>query len=57
MKEIKEFIQKQGWKYVGKSATEQDMFEKGNSVIYISKITFPKQKEETFEEITAKMNK
>lgn len=57
MKEIKEFIVKQGYKYKGKSAMNLDMFEKGNAIIYIQKIIFKKQKKETFKQLSAKMYK
>ena len=57
MKEIKQFIQKQGYQYIGKSAMGLDMFEKGQSIIYIQKCTFKRQKKETFKQRTNKMYK
>ena len=44
MKEIKDLIKSKGYKYIGKSVLGEDMFEKGNAVIYIIKIIFKKEK-------------
>jgi hypothetical protein len=57
MKEIKEFIKKQGYKYSGKSTFKEDMFEKGNSIIYISEYILKHQKQETFKEASDRMFK
>ena len=57
MREIKELIKSKGYKYTGKSVLGEDMFEKGNSVIYIKKMTFKKEKELSFEEMTKTMYK
>jgi len=44
MKEIKDFLKKQGWKYIGKGVFGHEMFGKGNSILCVNKSTFKKEK-------------
>lgn len=57
MKEAVKALKDKGYKNIGKSIFGADMFEKGNTVIYINKVVFKKRKKaETFEEISKRLH-
>lgn len=53
--QISELLKKLGYKKTGKSFSEEDMWERKNTIIYISKITFKKTKSETFKQVSDRM--
>ena len=56
-KEIENIFKKYGYVKGTKDCLGQRIFEKGNTRFYLGKTVFKKQKEETFQEMTAKMYK
>lgn len=55
MKEIEKVLKKLGYKKTRKDFFGNQMFEKGNTIFYIGKITFKKHKTETFKQVSDRM--
>lgn len=55
--EIKKILKKNGYVYTCKNIIGNEVYEKGNKIVFIGFNTFKKEKSETFEEMTKRMYK